>query len=184
MSPMTSALISYWHRLPAESPAVRRFNLAALRDDVQAGLRPPDALVTVILGDIDDEIVLAATRAYVEGCVSSPTGNRAAAVDAALEWVRRGLALNPGAVFSALLATGNAVVLERLAALRLSLSAGEVAVVCRQLPPSPAKSIVAFLHEWAELVEGSDDPTLSRHSEWLAGALDRCSQAKAQLVAA
>jgi hypothetical protein len=43
---------------------------------------------------------------------------------------------------------------------------------------------VAFLHEWAELIEGSDGPTLSRHHEWLAGALDRCSQAKAQLVAA
>jgi len=101
----TSALISYWHRLPAESPAVRRLNLAALRDDVRAGLRPPDALVTVILGDIDDEIVLAGTRAYLEGCVSSPTGKRAATVDAAVEWVRRGLALNRGAVFAALLAT-------------------------------------------------------------------------------
>jgi len=25
---------------------------------------------------------------------------------------------------------------------------------------------VAFLREWAELAEGSDDPTLSRHHEW------------------
>ena len=184
MSPMNSALISYWHRLPSESPAIRRFNLAALRDDVRAGRRAPEDLVTAILGDIDDEIVHAATRAYVEACASSPAAHRLAAIDAAVEWVRRGLALNRGAVFAALLATGDAVALERLAALRLSLTAEEVAVVCRQLPPSPAKSTVAFLHEWAELVEGSDGPTLSRHHELVVGALDLCSQAKAQLVAA
>jgi hypothetical protein len=184
MSPMTSALISYWHRLPAESPLARRFNLAALRDDVRVGLRPPNALVTVILGDIDDEIVHAATSAYLEGCASSPAARRAEAVGAAVEWVRRGLALNRGAVFAALLATSDAVVLERLAALRLSLSAEEVAAVCRQLPPSPAQSIVAFLREWVELVEGSSDPTLSVHHELVAGVLDRCSQARARLVAA
>ena len=184
MSPMNSALISYWHRLPSESPAIRRFNLAALRDDVRAGRRAPEDLVTAILGDIDDEIVHAATRAYVEAYASSPVEHRAAAIEAAVEWVRRGLALNRGSVFAALLGTGDAVVHERLAAQRLSLSAEEVAVVCRQLPPAPVKSIVAFLREWAELVEGSEEPILSRHHELVAGALDRCSQAKAQLAAA
>jgi hypothetical protein len=184
MSPMTSALISYWHRLPAESPAIRRFNLAALRDEVRAGRRPPEALVTTVLGDIDDEIVHAATRAYLEGFVSSPAAQRAVAIEAAVEWVRRGLALNRGSVFAALLGTGDAGVHERLAAQRLSLSAEEVAVVCRQLPPAPAKSILAFLHEWAQLVEGSEDPALSRQRELLGGALDRCAPVAAQLVAA
>jgi len=184
MSPMTSALISYWQRLPAESTAIRRCNLAALREDVREGRRPPEALVTVILGDIDDEIVHAATRAYLEACASSQVAHRAAAVDAAVEWVRRGLALNRGAVFTALLGTGDAVVHERLAALRLSLSADEVAVVCRQLPLAPAKSIVQFLHEWAELIEGADDPALSHQHDLVAGQLDRYAQAIAQLVAA
>lgn len=184
MSPMTSALISYWQRLPAESPAIRRLNLAALRDDVRAGRRPPETLVTAILGDVDDEIVHAATRAYLEACASSSVAHRTVTVDAAVEWVRRGLALNRGAVFAALLETGDAVVHERLAALRLSLSSEEVAVVCRQLPPSPAKSIVAFLHEWAELIEGADDPALSHQHDLVAGQLDHCTPMAAQLVAA
>jgi hypothetical protein len=37
MSPMTSALISYWHRLPAESPSVRRKTLESIRERVRAG---------------------------------------------------------------------------------------------------------------------------------------------------
>jgi hypothetical protein len=184
MSPMTSALISYWQRLPAESPAIRRFNLASLRDDVRAGRRPPEALVTAILGDIDDEIVHAATSAYLEGGATLPSAHRVAAIDAAVEWVRRGLALNRTAVFAALLGTGDAVAHERIAALRLSLSAEEVAVLCRQLPEAPTQSIVAFLHAWAELLEGSDDPTLLRQHQLLAGALDRCVPAAAQLAAA
>jgi hypothetical protein len=184
MSPMTSALISYWHRLPAESPAIRRTNLAALRDDVRAGRRPPDALVTAILADSDDEIVHAATRAYVEGYASSPAEHRTAALDAAVEWVRRGLALNRGAVFAGLLASGDADVHERLAAQRLSLSPEEVAVVCRQLPPTLAKPIVAFLREWADLVEGSEDPVLRRQRELVGGLLERCALLAVQLVAA
>jgi hypothetical protein len=184
MSPMTPALISYWQRLPAESPAIRGINLAALRDDVRAGYRPPDVLVTTILADNDDEIVHAATCAYVEGYTSSPAAHRAAAIDTAVEWVRRGLALNRGAVFAVLLGTGDIDVHERIAAQRLSLSAEEVAVVCRQLPPAPAKSIVAFLREWAELVEGSSDPTLSRHYELVASVLGRRAPVTTQPEAA
>jgi len=184
MSPMTSALISYWQRLPAESPAIRWSNLATLRDEVRAGRRPPDALVTTILGDIDDEIVHAATRAYLEGCATLPAAFHSAAVDAAVEWIRRGLALNRGSVFAALLGTADPGIHERLAAQRLVLSAEEVAVVCRQLPQAPAQPVLVFLREWAELVEGTDDPALSRQRELLAGALDGSCLPAAQLVAA
>lgn len=184
MSPMTSALISYWQRLPAESLAIRSCNLALLRDDVRAGLSPPDVLVTTILGDIDDEIVHAGTCAYLEGSATLPAALQSAAVDAAVEWVRRGLALNRGAVFAALLGTADPAIHERLAAQRLILSAAEVAVVCRHLPPAPAKPVLGFLREWVELVEGSDDPALSRQRELLAGALDGSSVPAAQLVAA
>jgi hypothetical protein len=41
-----------------------------------------------------------------------------------------------------------------------------------------------FLREWAKLVEGSDDPALSRQRELLAGALDGSSLPASQLVAA
>ena len=184
MSPMTSELIRYWQRLPAESPAIRWSNLATLRDDVRAGRRPPDALVTTILGDIDDEIVHAAARAYLEGCATLPAAPHSTSVDAAVEWIHRGLALNRGAVFAALLGTADPAIHERLAAQRLILSAEEVAVVCRHLPPAPAKPVLVFLREWSELVEGSDDPALARQRELLAAALDGSSLPTGQLVAA
>ena len=181
MSPMTSALISYWHRLPAESPSVRRKTLDSIRERVRAGLEARSALVPFALGDVDDGIVAAATLAYA---TAGDGSNDADASCEATEWVRRGLALNRGAVFAALLAAGDAVVRERLAAQRLTLSAEEVAVVCRQLPDAPAQSIVEFLQEWVELVEGSDDPTLSRQRVLVAGAFDRCEPVAVRRAAA
>jgi len=181
MSPMTSALISYWHRLPAESPIARRKTLDSIRERVRAGLEPRSALVPFALGDVDDGIVEAATLAYATAGDGSNDGEASCE---ATEWVRRGLALNRGAVFAALLAAGDAVVRERLASQRLTLSAEEVAVVCRHLPEAPTPSIVEFLQEWVELVEGSDDPTLSRHRELLAGVLDHCAPVAGRLEAA
>jgi len=125
--------------------------------------------------------VEAATLAYATAGDGSNDGDASCE---ATEWVRRGLALNRGAVFAALLAAGDAVVRERLASQRLTLSAEEVAVVCRHLPEAPTPSIVEFLQEWVELVEGSDDPTLSRHRELLAGVLDHCAPVAGRLEAA
>lgn len=171
MSPTTNALINYWHRLPADAPGIRRLNLATLCEEVRAGRRAPEALVTAAIGDIDDDIVYAATHTYLEGCTSGPSGQRAAAITAALEWVSRGLALNRGAVFAVLLGTGDAAVLERLATQRLTLSVEEVATVCRRLPPAPAKSIDQFLRAWAELLEGSKDASLARQRAMIAAVL-------------
>ena len=155
MSPMTSALISYWHRLPAESPAARRKALDAIRERVCAGLERRSALVPFALGDVDDDIVVAATQAYVAA------GHRpadAGALNEATEWVRRGLALNRGAVFGALLALEDERVIERLAALRLVLSPAEVETVGRALGPEPGTGAVAFLRDWADLVAGGALP--------------------------
>ena len=181
MSPMTSALINYWQWLPAESVAARRKTLDAICERVRAGLEARSALVPFALGDIDDGIVEAATQAYA---TAGPGSNDSDASCEATEWVRRGLALNRGAVFAALLAAGDAAVRERLATQRLTLSAEEVAVVCRQLPAAPAQSIVAFLQEWAELVEGSEDPTLSRQRVLLASAFDQCAPVASRRAAA
>jgi hypothetical protein len=148
MSPMTSALISYWHRLPAESPAARRKTLDTIRERVCAGLEPRSALVPFALGDVDDGIVVAATRAYV---AAGPGPANADALGEAAEWVRRGLALNRGAVFGALLALEDERVLERLAALRLVLSPAEVETVGRTVGPQPGPRALEFLRDWLEL---------------------------------
>ena len=173
MSPMTSALISYWHRLPAESPVVRRKTLDAIRDRVRAGLEPRSALVPFALGDVDDGIVVAATHAYV---AAGPGPADSDALNEATEWVRRGLALNRGAVFGALLAQEDGRIVDRLAALRLLLSAAEVETVGRVLGPELGALVVAFLRDWADLVAGGDLP---RESQALQGIIGTGLHARA-----
>jgi len=175
MSPMTSALISYWHRLPAESPAVRRKTLDAIRDRVRAGLEPRSALVPFALGDVDDGIVAAATQAYVDAGPGPADADADAAHEAA-EWVRRGLALNRGAVFGALLALEDARTVERLAALRLVLSAAEVEVLGRVLGAEPGPRATAFLRDWLELI---GEGPLARERRALSGLLDAGRNARA-----
>lgn len=160
MSPMTSALISYWHRLPAESPVARRKTLDAIRDRVRAGLEPRSALVPFALGDVDDGIVVVATQAYVAAGAGPADAD---ALHEAAEWVRRGLALNRGAVFGALLALEDERVLDRLAALRLVLSATEIEAVGRALGAQPGPREFAFLRDWLDLA--SEGPL---HQERLA----------------
>jgi len=155
MSPMTSALISYWHRLPAESPVARRKTLDAIRERVRAGLEPRSALVPFALGDVDDGIVVAATQAYV---AAGPALADGGAPGEATEWVRRGLALNRGAVFGALIALEDERILERLAGLRLVLSAAEAGTARDVLGPRPGPLSLAFLADWADLV--ASDPAL------------------------
>ena len=173
MSPMTSALISYWHRLPAESPVARRKTLDAIRERVRAGLEPRSALVPFALGDVDDGIVVAATQAYVAAC-PGPAGT--GALHEATEWVRRGLALNRGAVFAALLALEDERVVERLAALRLVLSAAEVEALGRVLGSEPGPRATAFLRDWLELI---GEGPLGRERRALAGLLEAGRNARA-----
>jgi hypothetical protein len=149
MSPMTSALIDYWHRLPAESPAARRRSLDAIRDRIRSGFEPRSALLPFALGDVDDGIVAAATQAYAAASVGVQDVDPSCD---ATEWVRRGLALNRGAVFGALLALEDERVLVPLVALRLVLSANEVEVACRVLGAQPGSRTLEFLQDWADLV--------------------------------
>ena len=166
MSPLTPALISYWHRLPAESAATRRKSLDATRERVRSGREPAAALVPIALGDVDEGIVASATHAYVTA---------AAAADA-VEWIRRGLALNRGAVFGALLALDDEQTVERLKALRLLLSATEVEVACRVLGRSPGQNAQAFLRDWADLVA---DGLLHRERQVLSAAIGCACRAQA-----
>jgi hypothetical protein len=160
MSPTTSALLSYWQRLPSESPSARRKSLDAIRERVRAGLESRAALVPFALGDVDDGIVAAATQAYIE--TDHGPVDVGASCDA-IEWVRRGLALNRGAVFGALLAAEDEHITERLGGLRLVLSATEIEAVGRVVGPSPGPRASAFLGDWLDLV--ADGPL---HRERLA----------------
>lgn len=173
MSPMNSALISYWHRLPAESPAARRKTLDAIRDRVRAGLEARSALVPFALGDVEDGIVAEATQAYA----AAPAGaTDADARTEATEWVRRGLALNRGAVFGALLALEDERIVERLAALRLVLSAAEIEAIGRVLGAEPGPRATGFLRDWLELI---GEGPLARERRALSGLLDAGLDAQA-----
>ena len=153
MSPLTPALISYWHRLPAECAATRRKSLDAMRERVRSGREPAAALVPIALGDVDENIVATATHAYLASATTATSGvEPAEPIAEAAEWIRRGLALNRGAVFGALLALDGPLVVERLAALRLLLAAPEVEVACRVLGDSPGPHALGFLRNWADLV--------------------------------
>jgi len=178
MSPMTHALISYWHRLPDDSATARRGRLEQTCEQVHSGGGNPQDLVPFALADVDDAIVSAATSAYLDAAAASP-GKRLAAIEDSVEWIRRGLALNRGAIFAAVLAGGGATACERLAALRLTLSDAEVATVCRLLPRKRGRATTRFLHRWLELLDGSSEDGLRRQHERLSAALvvDRCRAA-------
>jgi hypothetical protein len=153
MSPLTPALLSYWQRLPAEPVVTRRNSLDATRERVRCGREPAAALVPIALGDVDEGIVAAATHAYVTAAMA-PTSDvdPVDPIAEVVEWIRRGLALNRGAAFGALLALDDERAVERLAALRLLLSPIEVEVACRVLGSSPGPIALHFLRDWAELV--------------------------------
>ena len=131
---------------------MRRRSLDEAHRRVGAGEQGADALVPFALADHDEEVVFAATAAYV-GVVRDAGGGNAAAHDAA-EWIRRGLAINRGAVFAALLALGDVGVNERLLPLRLALSVDDVATVCRRATRRSCERSRAFLQEWHELLSG------------------------------
>ncbi len=172
MSPVSNVLIGYWHRLPTEPCAIRRANLAAACRDVRSGALPRAALTVFALGDVDDEIVRTATHAYVERAASLTAGERAATVGDVLEWIRRGLALNGGAIFSALLDLDDPVILERLAALRLGLRTQDLETVCRRFKSEPTAAVEGFLEDWRQLVDASADLHLRRQHAILSVALD------------
>ena len=178
MSPMTLALINYWHRLPADAPATRRKALDAIRERIRAGLEARAALVPFALGDVDDGIVAAATQAYFAAIVLA-AGAADATVEAITEvtdWVRRGLALNRGAVFGALLALEDERIDERLRALRLALSTTEVETASRVIGSGPGQRTTAFLEDWLTLI--ADSP-LQRERRLLSALLESGRSAQA-----
>ena len=174
MSPLTNVLISYWHRLPSEAPSARRKALDTTRDRIRAGLEPPAALVPFALADVDESIVIAATRDYVAAAASG-TGATDEVITEVIDWVRRGLALNRGAVFGALLGLGDERFEQRLAGLRLTLSPSEIETACRVVGPATGR-VAAFLKDWLDLLaEGAPQ----REGRALSGAFAAALSARA-----
>lgn len=169
MSPLTEALIDYWQALPAQSAALRQVRLEEAGARVREGALGPEALVPFALADVDADVVVEATLGYVGAAHGGPV--REVAVAEALEWIRRGLALNRGAVFAALLSLGDKAVNESLAGLRLGLPAEEVATACRLAAATRSAATREFLRSWLELL-GTEGPAPERAHLSRALALD------------
>jgi hypothetical protein len=155
MLTVTLALIDYWKRLPAESPAARRRRLDVLIERIRAAADRRDALLPFALGDVEDGIVAAATREYLHSA-GAATCDQTAALHDAIEWIRRSLALNRGAVFAELLSLEDESITARLAPLRLGLSTREVETACRNLAPRPGSAVAEFLTDWLGLLDGNE----------------------------
>jgi hypothetical protein len=155
MLTVTHALIDYWKRLPVEPPVARRRRLDTLIERIRAAAERRDALLPFALGDVEDGIVAAATREYLHSA-GAATRERHAALHDTIEWIRRSLVLNRGAVFAELLSLEDESVTARLAPLRLSLSTSEVATACRNLAPRPGSRVAEFLSDWLGLLAGGE----------------------------
>jgi hypothetical protein len=151
MSPFTPVLIEYWQKLPAHPAASRRRLLDECCRRAREGQLPADALVPYALADVDDDVVFEAVAAFI---AFSGVGERRSesAIESALEWVRRGLALNRGAVFAALLSAAEPRINDRLAAHRLTLTLEEIGTVCRHVARDKRKPTRDFLRSWIELL--------------------------------
>lgn len=152
MTALTLALVDYWTTLPSRAKSVRLKAVADLRARIADGSLPSDALLPYVLGDADGDVVFAATSAWL--AVRPAT---AAALADAIEWVRRGLAINRGAVFAALLSRGDESLNARLCGLRLGLAAHEVETLCRHVARRHSPVAQGFLADWHALLEDGAD---------------------------
>ena len=155
MRSITPVLIDYWHRLPASPVHQRRHHAHESCNRVREGRLPAEALLPFVLGDPDEDVVFAATSAYV-GSKHDGAAARRSSIDDAIEWVRRGLALNRGAVFAALLAAGDPRINSRLVPLRLTLGQEDVSTVCRRVDHDARRPTRKFLRDWSELLGAAD----------------------------
>jgi hypothetical protein len=163
MTALTLALVDYWTALPSRNKSVRLRGVDEIRRRVESGVLEPAALLPAALGDADEDIVFAAASAWLAARVDAT-----ASAHDAMEWVRRGLAINRGAVFAALLARGDEGLNEGLQRLRLLLSADDVEAVCRRASGCCPRTR-AFLGDWLDLLDGEASAARERAS--LAGAL-------------
>ena len=109
------------------------------------------AWLTVALGETDPGLVREAVLGYLGGTPVSIERRELVAGDA-LDWIRRGLALNRVAVFVALLQLGDVTINERLAGLRGRLNAAEAAAVWCAFADCDGTASGDFIAEWRTCV--------------------------------
>jgi len=148
--PLSAQLLAYWRVQLPRPVALRRHALDSALDRLRSGVATAASLVPFALGDTDEDIVFYATIAQLDP-VHAASERRHSAIEDAVEWIRRRLALNRAAVFAALLSLGDERVLEQLLPLRLVLDDAEFDAVRRCLGPERPASTGEFVREWVVL---------------------------------
>lgn len=149
---LTPVLACYWQSLPGWPADVRAQLFQRLQLRVRRGDLDESACMPFALGDPSAEIVAAATAEYV-GTRPVSVERRAARVAAAIDWIRRALALNRAAVFAALLALHDEAINAGLRTVCLLLDEREAADVRRQVRGDTAPAVAGFLQDWQELID-------------------------------
>jgi hypothetical protein len=144
---ITVALMHYWRELRLASVTQRRWVVEELRAAVRRGETTVRAWLPVALGETDPALVREAVLGYLGGMPAS-VERRERAVGEALDWIRRGLALNRVAVFVALLQLGDVALNERLASLRGRLTRAETAAVWCEFDDCDGMPSGDFIAEW------------------------------------
>jgi hypothetical protein len=142
--------------VPAHRALLRALILAGtrgaeLRAAVRRGETTSRAWLPVAVGEMDSELVREAVLGYLGGTPVSIERRELAAGDA-LEWIRRGLALNRVAVFVALLQLGDVTINEQLAALRGRLTEAEAAAIWCAFVDYDGTPGADFIAEWRACV--------------------------------
>jgi len=148
---VTAALMRYWQELRLASVTQRRWVIAELRAAVRRGETTSRAWLPVAVGETDPELVREAVLGYL-GATPVSIERREIAVGDALDWIRRGLALNRVAVFVALLQLGDVTINERLAGLRGRLNGAEAAAVWCAFADCDDTPSGDFIAEWRACV--------------------------------
>ena len=144
---VTAALMRYWQELRSASVTQRSRVVAELHAAVRRGETTSRAWLPVAVGETDPGLVREAVLGYLGGTPVSIERRELAAGDA-LDWIRRGLALNRVAVFVALLQLGDATINERLAGLRGRLNEAEAAAVWCAFADCDGTPSGDFIAEW------------------------------------
>lgn len=142
------ALQRYWLSVPRLSLGERAAAAARLQAEVRAGTTTPRVWLPVALGEPAFELARAATAAYA-GASPSSVEHRGHLLEDVLDWVRRGLALNPSAVYAGLLDVAAPGALDRLACLRSRLTPAEAHEVLAAAGLPGDEDTQAFLEDWA-----------------------------------
>ncbi len=148
---VTAALMRYWQELRLASVTQRRWVIAELHAAVRRGETTSRAWLPVAVGETDPGLVREAVLGYLGGTPVSIERRELATGDA-LDWIRRGLALNRVAVFVALLQLGDVTINERLAGLRGRLNDAEAAAVWRAFADCDGTPGGDFIAEWRTFV--------------------------------